>query len=170
MNNYCGDKCYSSWNVLFFPSSSLDAKLAVSKLLLKRKESNKMAGANYAQTVMYQADSSVVRLNATNLFFPESTFIKMLWQDEFSGSGDKAGRACSARHVHGWLSEKQSRPAVRRPEGNTCPSCRWGNQSPSGSSLATERIWERGRYFKAACSLKLKRTENTSGKTTQHVA
>lgn len=46
--------------------------------------------------------------------------------------------------VHGWLSEKQSKPAVSRLEGNTCLQVvTEETKSPSGSFPSAERIWER---------------------------
>lgn len=39
--------------------------------------------------------------------FPESTFIKMLWREEFSGSGDEGGRPCTLFMV-GWVRNKAS--------------------------------------------------------------
>lgn len=46
--------------------------------------------------------------------------------------------------VHGWLSEKQSKPAVSRLEGNTCLQVvTEETKSPSGLLLSAERICER---------------------------
>lgn len=70
--------------------------------------------------------------------------------------------------VHGWLSEKQRRPAVSRPEGNTCLPAVTEETKVLLPHCRVQRGSGRVRYFKTACSLKLNRTENTSGKTTQH--
>lgn len=71
--------------------------------------------------------------------------------------------------VHGWLSEKQSRPAVSRLEGNTCLQVVTEETKVLLAHCQAQRGSGRVRHFKAACSLKLKRTENTSGKTMEHM-
>lgn len=44
--------------------------------------------------------------------------------------------------VHGWLSEKQSRPAVSRLEGNTSLPVVTEETKVPGSLPSEERIWE----------------------------
>lgn len=72
--------------------------------------------------------------------------------------------------VHGWLSEKQRRHAVRRQEGTTCLLVFTEETQKSLWLIAKHREDRstRVRYFKAVCSQKLERTENTSGQTEKH--
>lgn len=52
--------------------------------------------------------------------------------------------------AHGWLSEKQSKPAVCRPEGNTCLQVVTEETKVTVAHCLVQRV----RYFKAAFSLK----------------
>ncbi len=52
--------------------------------------------------------------------------------------------------VHGWLSEKQSKPAVSRPEGNTCLQVVTEKTKVIAAHCRAQRV----RHFKAAFSLK----------------
>lgn len=71
--------------------------------------------------------------------------------------------------VYGWLSEKQSRPVVSGLEGNTCLQVVTEETKVLLAHCRAKRGSGRVCHFKAAYSLKLKRTENTSGKTMQHM-
>lgn len=63
--------------------------------------------------------------------------------------------------VHGWLSEKQSRPVVSRLEGNTCFPVVTEETKVPLANCGAHRGSGRDCLLKAACSLKL-RTENSS--------